>query len=166
MREVIKEEKSILFGEEGERFIVSKTYDSINLYIESCNGMGRFDISRDDEILYDEIDKLYKSIIEMREVRNHFYGPDIVKNGRIELYNWNYEYSPANKFVISKFNDEYTLYYTEEDEDNKGVDICMNGLDEERNIYNPYNKFFMRMYMNLKKHDYRKDDSYTLKLKK
>ena len=126
-----------------------------------------FVITRDDEILFNEIESLYNNVNETWDRQKKHYLPYIIQNGHIDVHSCDKEYNEANSFELYKVNDDmYKFTYNIKDSEKPEVLISMNGLDSERNIYSPYNRLFLQTYMNLYKHDYNLDEDFSLKLKK
>ena len=166
MRKVEKDNKYIRFYNENDEFVIQALSDEICIYFDSYNG-NEFVVNRDDGILFDEVDNLYNSIHETWNRQEKHYLPQIIENGHIEVHSCDKDYNSANSFALYKVNnDEYKYIYNIKDLDNPGVLISMNGLDMERNMYSPYNRLFLQMYINLYKHDYEQKDDMKLKLKK
>lgn len=163
MRKVDRMDGYVRFYDSEDEFIIEIDKDEVVFCFENLDGYKDFNVTREDGILFDEVEMLYANILNSRNHMSKIYEPDIVQGDRIEVKSCNPK-TEHNSFSLKKVNpDHYRFHFITKD-DYPEVSICFNGLDADRHIYGPYDRMFVHMYNNLYTYDY--EEGNELKLKK
>ena len=97
MRNIERDNKYIRFYNEDDEMIIQALSDELCFYFDNYEE-DEFVITRDDEILFNEIESLYNNVNETWDRQKKHYLPYIIQNGHIDVHSCYKEYNEANSF--------------------------------------------------------------------